>query len=170
MEPGPVSPPPRPGIGRAVILAPVAAWLIAMVVGFIYFNQRGHWKTISGPQGYRDCFGEDPPAQLRLIECEARRHYRYTGELLSRECYVRARGEFDTSSARWEAAPRLREDELDSVLAAQGLTRRPEWFRLPSGPAKAKAMRSREGRVLSFYPAGEGEILIAGGWITRAAR
>lgn len=158
------------GVGRAVILAPVAAWLAAAVAAFFWFNDRGHWKTAIGPEGYEDCFGTEPPAHLSLLACEAKRHYRYTGELLARECYVRAKGDFDTTGAEWRAAPRLREDEMDSVLAAQGLTRPPDWFRPDAGPARAKALRSREGRVLSLYPVGEGEILIAGSWVTRAAR
>jgi hypothetical protein len=154
---------------RIWILAPVLAWLAVAVVAAAYFNDRGHWKSLAGPEGYRDCFGAPPPADLRLVRCEAFRHYRYTGELLSMECYVRAEGEFDTSGGDWkEARPLGETGGLPALLREQGLTRIPEWFRLPADAGRAKVLRSGGGRLFSIYPAGDRGILIAGGWLTKS--
>jgi hypothetical protein len=153
---------------RVWVLAPVLAWLAVAVVAGIYLNQRGRWDSLSGAAGYRDCFGAPPPADLRLIRCEARRRFRYTGELLAMECYVQAQGEFDTSGSDWKDAGPLRESGgLASLLRERGLIRAPGWFRLPGDTARAKVLRSGDGRLFSIYPVGAGGILIAGGWRTK---
>ncbi len=166
----PSGPPDPPGSGglRVWILAPLLAWLAVAVVLFVYFDQRGRWTSLAGMDGYRDCFGAPPPANFRLIRCEALRHYRLTGELLAMECYVRAEGEFDTSGSDWKDAPSLRETGgLPQLLRDEGLIRIPAWFGLTGDASRAKALRSGGGRLLSIYPAGKDGILIAGGWLTK---
>lgn len=153
---------------RANILGPLFAWLAVVVVACLYFNQRGRWTSLSGPEGYRDCFGGPPPAGLRLIRGESFRHTRYTGQLLAMECYVRAEGEFDTSGVAWKQARTLAEaGGLPALLRDRGLAHAPDWFRMPSEAAPAKVMASEGGRLFSIYPAGEGGLLIGGGWKTR---
>jgi len=160
---------PLSGEWRLWVLAPVLAWLaVAAVVG-IYFDQRGQWKMLAGAEAYRDCFGSPPPAYFRLIRCEAYRHYRYTGEMLSMECYVRAAGEFDTSGNDWKDAHPLAESGgLPALLKEQGLGHVPAWFRLPADTARAKVLRADGGRLFSIYPVGDRGILIAGGWLTKS--
>ena len=141
------------------------------MVLFLWANPRGRWKSASGDEGYRACFGAPPPPGLLLIRSEAVRHYKLTGELLALECYVQAEGEFDTSGSGWRDARTLgAEGGLDSVLRGQGLTRVPAWFRAADGGGRAKVAHSAEGRLVSIYPIGEDGLLIAGGWLTKAAR
>jgi len=171
MPPAPLGPPDPPGSGglRVWILAPLLAWLAVAVILFVYFDQRGRWTTLAGTDGYRDCFGSPPPANFRLLRCEALRHYRLTGELLAMECYVQAEGEFDTSGSDWKAAPTLKETgELPRLLHDEGLIRIPSWFGLPIDTSRAKVLHSGGGRLLSIYPAGKDGILIAGGWLTKS--
>jgi hypothetical protein len=160
--------PPGSGGLRIWILAPLLAWLAVGVVLLIYFDQRGRWTILSGTEGYRDCFGAPPPANFRLVRCEALRHYRLTGEMLAMECYVRAEGDFDTSGSDWKGAPALGETgRLPRLLRDAGLTRVPAWFSLGPDGRQARVMRSGGGRLLSIYPAGKDGILIAGGWLTK---
>lgn len=173
--PDPLGTPHPPGSGglRVWILAPLLAWLAVAVILFVYFDQRGRWTTLSGMNGYRDCFGSPPPANFRLIHCEALRHYRLTGELLAMECYVQAKGEFDTSGSDWKVAPSLGETGgLPKLLRDEGLIRIPAWFGLPGNAlgdtSHAKVLHSGGGRLLSIYPAGKEGILIAGGWLTKS--
>jgi hypothetical protein len=155
------------GIGRAVILAPVLAWIAAAILAAAYFNQRGLWKTASGDEAYRICFGASPPPELAIDSSEAYRHYRYTGELLAVECYVRGEGGFDTSSSEWRAARPVPDNAaLDSLLTAEGLSRAPPWFRNASELGRARLLRSAGGRIFSLYPVGGKGILIVGGWRT----
>ena len=83
------------GIRPRTILAPVLAWLAAASVLAIYLNQRGHWRALEGDAAYRDCFGSAPPDSVRVIRAASLRRYRYTGEMLAMECYVRAEGGFE---------------------------------------------------------------------------
>lgn len=153
---------------RANILGPILAWLAVAVVAGLYLNQRGRWTSLSGPDAYRDCFGSRAPENLRVLRSESFRLARYTGELLKMECYVRAEGGIDTSGPAWKAARGLQDAEaLRAYLRDRGLARPPEWFRLPEGAGPAKAIESEGGRLFSIYPAGEGSVLIGGGWRTR---
>lgn len=165
---GPTDPPGSSGL-RVWILAPLLAWLAVAVILFLYFDQRGRWTALAGMNGYRDCFGSPPPATFRLIRCDALRHYRLTGELLAMECYVQAKGEFDTSGSDWKEAPSLKETGgLPKLLRDEGLIRVPPWFALSGDASGAKVLRSGGGRLLSIYPAGKDGILIAGGWLTKS--
>lgn len=161
--------PPGSGGLRIWILAPLLAWLAVAVVLCLYFDQRGRWTTLAGTDGYRDCFGAPPPANFRLVRCEALRHYRLSGELLAMECYVQAEGEFDTSGNDWKGAPALRETGgLPRLLRDEGLVRVPAWFNIPIDTGRAKVLHSGGGRLVSIYPAGKDGILIAGGWLTKS--
>ena len=151
------------GIRPRTVLFPVFAWLIASVLAFLYFNQRGRWEVRLGGDAYRDCYGGPPPSGLRLLACESRRQYRLTGELLRMECYARAESD---SAGPWKAGAGIRPldgtEGLPALLRAHGLVRVPEWFRLPAG-ADTAGIGVREGeRWFALGAEGKAWILMAG--------
>jgi hypothetical protein len=162
------------GLKPRVILAPVLAWLVVACVLGIYLNQRGRWRALAGPEAYRDCFGSPPAEGLRLLEAASFRHYRYTGEMLGMECYVRAEGEFDASgppgagaAEGWRDAPILGGNlELQTRLDGRRLTRVPDWFLRSALPDSARVREDGQGRWLYIHAIGSPQMLIAGGWRT----
>lgn len=164
------------GIKPRTILAPILAWLIVAVVVAVYVNQRGKWRSLTGPEAYLDCFGSPPAEGLRLLNAASFRHYRYSGEMLAMECYVEAEGSFDSSGTtgpgdvkNWRDAPLLGGNlGLQSRLDGRKLSRVPQWFLNSDLPDSARAREDDRGRWLYVHTIGSPRILIAGGWRTKA--
>lgn len=166
----------RPGIRPAHILAPVLAWLAVGIALFLYFNPRGRWKTLTGTEAYRDCFGQPPGEGFRLLRSESLRHYRLTGEMLSMECYAQAEaeakalGEGGTGPAgegAWIDAPPFRDGSgLAALLQAHGMSRPPEWFRLPEGAPPDSIRVGTRGPWFSIRVGSGPGVLLGGGWRT----
>lgn len=172
------------GIRPRTILAPVLAWMAVAFILALYLNQRGHWRSAAGTAAYRDCFGSLPAGDSTLLRAASWRHTRYTGEMLSMECYAEVEGDFDRPRAPdssrsgwpgagsgWSAAPGLGEKGgLRALLARHGLSRAPEWFARAQVPDSARVGEEDQGKWFYVHVIGSRRLLIAGSWKAKERR